>query len=151
MTPYDELVEALRESIPTLDKLEARLMESVEICRKLNFDALSAQDEREIEAMTARFERAQDIFVAKTLRFIDVLEGSEGTTVDVLNRAEKRGIIESASDFRKLRVLRNTIAHEYSGYGPADIAQDVLEFVPKLVDAFERAREYARRPDFRAG
>ena len=149
MTPYDELIEALRESIPTLDKLEARLMESVEICRKLNYDDLSAQDEREIEAMTARFERAQDIFVAKTLRLIDVLEGSEGTTIDVLNRAEKRGIIESASDFRKLRVLRNTIAHEYSGYGPSDIARDVLEFVPKLLDAFERAREYARRPDFR--
>ncbi len=149
MTPYEELIEALRESIPTLDKLEARLMESVEICRKLDFDALSAQDEREIEAMTARFERAQDIFVAKTLRLIDVLEGSEGTTIDVLNRAEKRGIIESASDFRKLRVLRNTIAHEYSGYESSDIARDVLEFVPKLLHAFQRAREYASRTEFR--
>jgi uncharacterized protein YutE (UPF0331/DUF86 family) len=151
MTPYDELAGALRESIPTMDKLEARLMESVEICRKLNFDALPAKDDREIEAMTARFKRAHYIFVAKTLRLIDVLEGSEGTTIDVLNRSEKRGIIESASDFRKMRVLRNTIAHEYSGYGPSDVARDVLEFVPKLLDAFQRAREYANRPEFSAG
>lgn len=151
MTPYEELVGGLLESIPTLDKLEARLRESVEICLKLNFESLTAQDIREIEAMTARFERAQDIFVAKTLRLIDILEGTEGTTLDVLNRSEKRGIIESAYTFRMMRVLRNKISHEYAGYGPEDVAKDVLSFVPTLLDAFERAREYARRPEFRIG
>ncbi|MFI5264567.1 MAG: hypothetical protein ACHQM6_08640 [Candidatus Kapaibacterium sp.] len=114
----------------------------------MNLESLTAQDIREIEAMTARFERAQDIFVAKTLRLIDVLEGTEGTTIDVLNRSEKRGIIESASAFRMMRVLRNTIAHEYAGHGPEDVAKDVLAFVPELLDAFKRAREYARRPEF---
>ena len=150
MTPYEELVEELRQSLPMLDKLEVRLRESYDICRELNLDALSLRDEREIEALTARFERAQDIFVSKILRLIDVLEGAEGPTIDVLNRSEKRGIIESASAFRKIRVLRNTIAHEYAGYGPSDIARDVLNFVPSLLDAFKRARKYAVRPEFLA-
>jgi uncharacterized protein with HEPN domain len=124
-------------------------MESVKICKEINFEALSALDLREIEAMTARFNRARYIFVAKTLRLIDVLEGTEGTTIDVLNRSEKRRIIESASAFRKMKVLRNTIAHEYSGYSPEDVAKDVLDLVPILLDAFERARQYAQRPEFR--
>jgi uncharacterized protein with HEPN domain len=121
----------------------------VEICLKLNFESLTAQDIREIEAMTARFKRAQYILDTKTLRLIDVLEGTEGTTIDVLNRSEKRGIIESASRFRMMRVLRNKISHEYAGYGPENVAKDVLSFVPALLDAFERAREYAHRPEFK--
>lgn len=148
MRPYDELIEQLREELPVLDKLEGRLVESVDICSGLDFDALTSRDEREIEALTARFERAQDVFVSKVLRLIDVLEGAEGSTLDVLNHSEKRGIVESASAFREMRVLRNTIAHEYSGYGPADVARDVLSFVPTLREAFKRTREYAHRQFF---
>ena len=150
MTPYQELAEQLKADILTLDKLRANVVESAEICRALNFDTLTPQDNREIEALTARFERAQDFFVTKVLRIIDVFEGEEGTTLDVLNRAEKRTLIESAAIFREMRVLRNKIAHEYAGYGPADVARAVLDFVPVLLDAFERAREYATRPEFRA-
>jgi uncharacterized protein with HEPN domain len=149
MNTSGKLKEKLRIDIETLQKLEANLCESVEICRSLNFDTLNLQANREIEALTARFERAQDYFVTKVLRMIDILEGEEGVTIDVLNRSEKRGLIESSDQFLEMRRLRNKIAHEYAGYGPEDIAKDVLDFVPALLYAYERAREYSRRPEFR--
>ncbi len=144
-TASDQLRAKLRADIETLQKLESNLTESEGICRSLNFNALSAQDYREIEALTARFERAQDFFITKVLRSIDLLEGEEGVTMDVLNRSEKRGIISSVEEFRR---LRNKIAHEYAGYGPADIANDVLDFIPSLLSSYKRAREYAARPEF---
>jgi uncharacterized protein YutE (UPF0331/DUF86 family) len=150
MNASDPLKTKLQADVETLQKLEAYVKESEEICRSLDFDTLNAQGYREIEALTARFERAQDFFVTKVLRTIDVLEGEEGTTIDVLNRSEKRGIIDSAEAFLEMRRLRNKIAHEYSGFGPADIARTVLDFVPTLFHAYERAREYARHPEFRA-
>ncbi len=139
----------LRENVGTLGKLETNLTESVEICRKLNFNELTPESRREIEALTARFERAQDYFVTKVLRTIDLLEGEEGTIIDVLNRSEKRNGIESTEFFLEMRRLRNKIAHEYAGYGPEDIAKDVLNFVPSLLAAYRHAREYAKRPEFR--
>jgi uncharacterized protein with HEPN domain len=151
MTASYKLKAKLQADVETLQKLEIHVRESAEICRVLDFDTLNAQGYREIEALTARFERAQDFFVTKVSRTIDVLEGEEGVTIDVLNRSEKRGIIKSAEVFLEMRRLRNKIAHEYSGYGPADIARTVLDFVPTLLNAYEQAREYAMRPEFRPG
>jgi uncharacterized protein YutE (UPF0331/DUF86 family) len=149
MTASDKLKAKLQADVETLQKLETYVRESAEICRVLDFDTLNAQGYREIEALTARFERAQDFFVTKVLRTIDMLEGEEGVTIDVLNRSEKRGIIKSAEVFLEMRRLRNKIAHEYSGYGPTDIARTVLDFVPTLLHAYEQTREYASRPEFR--
>lgn len=149
MTPYQELTHQLQDDMATLDKLQANVVESAAICHAFDFGSLTPQQNREIEALTARFERAQDFFVTKILRIIDVIEGEEGTTLDVLNRAEKRRLIESAAAFREMRALRNKIAHEYAGYGPADVARAVLDFVPALLDAFGRARGYSRRPELR--
>lgn len=137
----------LREDIATLAKLEKYLREFAEIVRALNFESLSSQGIREIEALTARFERAQDFFVTKVLRTIDVLEGEEGMPIDVLNRSEKRGLIESSEEFMEMRRLRKKIAHEYSGYGPKDVARDVLNFVPAILSDFEPTRTYANRPE----
>ena len=148
MNTSEKLKEKLRVDVETLQKLEANLTESVDICRSLKFDTLNSKDNREIEALTARFERAQDFFVTKVLRIIDILEGEEGVTIDVLNRSEKRGLIQLSDQFLEMRRLRNKIAHEYAGYGPADVAKDVLAFVPALLYAYERTRDYVRRPEF---
>ncbi len=150
MNSSDKLKSKLQADVETLLKLETYVRESAEICRLLDFETLNAQGYREIEALTARFERAQDFFVTKVLRTIDVLEGEDGMTIDVLNRSEKRGIIESAEGFLEMRRLRNKIAHEYAGYGPADIVHTVLDFVPTLLDAYQRTSKYACRPEFRA-
>ena len=151
MMDTPKLQAKLREDMDTLAKLEKYLRESAEIVRALNFQSLDSQGYREIEALRARFERAQNFFVTKALRTIDLLEGEEGMPIDVLNRSEKSGLIESASEFMEIRRLRNKRAHEYAGYGPEDVARDVLHFVPAILSGFESTRTYANRPEFRIG
>ena len=142
MKPREEIRKRFDVDLKSLALLEDYLRESVEICRQMKADQLSRKDLREIGALTDRFQRAQDFFVSRILRSIDELAGDEGTTEDVLNRSEKRGLIGSASDFLDMRVLRNKIAHEYAGYGPMDIVNDILEFTPMLLLAFQQTREY---------
>jgi uncharacterized protein YutE (UPF0331/DUF86 family) len=142
MSILDPIRERHRKDLIILDQLEDYLRESVEICSHINLQESSREDLREIGALTDRFQRAQDFFVSHTLRSIDLLSGDQGTTLDVLQRSEQRGIIDSAENFLEMRALRNKIAHEYAGYGPSDIVQDILHFAPQLLASFSRAHEY---------
>ena len=68
--------------------------------------------------MTSRFARLSDIIIQKLLRGLDRYElEPSGSTIDVINRAERRGLIDSAGCWRDLRELRNEIAHEYVADG----------------------------------
>ena len=141
MSPLAPLRKKFETDLITLGLLEDYLRESCEICSKFTSDDLSRQDLREIGALSDRFQRAQDFFVVKILRIIDMLSGDSGTTLDVLQRAEQRGLIESAEVFLEMRALRNKIAHEYAGYGPLDIVRDILKYSAILLDSFARVRE----------
>jgi len=56
-----------------------------------------------IENLASRFSRLADIFVQKFLRSLDLYEFTDGgSLIDILNRAEKRGLIESTEPFRGL-------------------------------------------------
>lgn len=67
----------------------------------------------EFENLTSRFARLADIVLQKHFRLIDrLLLESSGSLIDVINRAEKRGLCE-AKEMRIIRELRNAIAHEY--------------------------------------
>ncbi|HZK76690.1 MAG TPA: hypothetical protein VFD13_07255 [Candidatus Kapabacteria bacterium] len=140
--PREELKKKHSRDLKTLDALEDYLRESFQICSTFDPETLSRKDLREVGALTDRFQRAQDFFVTHTLRAIDALEGESGTTLDVLNRSEQRRIIDSSEAFIDMRSLRNTIAHEYAGYGPADVLRDVLRFTPILLESFSRVRSY---------
>ena len=142
MNLLDPIRKRHRQDLEILDRLDDYLRESVEICSHLDIRDFSREDLREIGALTDRFQRAQDFFVSQTLRSIDLLSGDQGTTLDILQRSEQRGIIDSAENFLEMRALRNKIAHEYAGYGPSDIVQDILRFAPELLASFSRAREY---------
>jgi hypothetical protein len=74
------------------------------------------------EAFTGRFARCVDLLVNKVLRSLDRVEmQTEGTLLDVVNRAEKRGFVASALDLREMKDVRNTIAHDYAGAKAAEI------------------------------
>ncbi len=142
MTPRESLRTKYEQDLETLQQLEDYLNESCSICAQLDVNALSRKHLREIGAPTVRFQRAQDFFISHILRTVDALTGESGTTLDVLDRAEQRGIISSTSDFLDRRSLRNRIAHEYAGYGPMDIVQDILRYSPILLDAVSKARSF---------
>ena len=66
----------------------------------------------------------------------------QGTIRDRINRAEKKGLIESAEQFVLIRELRNTIAHEYDPIATEQIFLNVLVFCPALFDSVHRVHRY---------
>ena len=98
------------------------------------------------EALTSRFVRLSDIIVQKVLRTLDILDlDDEGTVRDRINRAEKKGIVESADSLVDVRVLRNEIAHEYKSEVIYSIFSQVLEHVPFLLESVENIKNYAEK------
>jgi len=85
-------------------------------------DGATEQQLESAEAFTGRFARCVDLLVNKVLRSLDRMElNPEGTLLDIINRAEKRGLIGRAEDLRELKDVRNMIAHDYAGARVAEI------------------------------
>lgn len=95
---------------------------------------------KDIEVLTARFARLSDIYIQKFLRLLDELEAErQGSIIDRINRAEKRGLIESSEMFLEIRDLRNDIAHDYLPDELLTIFKDVFQQSPKLIKACRKA------------
>ena len=105
---------------------------------------LLAEDYDAFEALTSRFARVSDILLQKFFRALDVVElSSGGTLLDVLLRAEKRGLVASADDFLEIRELRNEISHEYAMDDLRELFWDVLDKTPDLIKAVTTSLAYA--------
>lgn len=99
-----------------------------------------------VEAFCSRFARAVDLLVNKVLRSLDRVElRPEGTLLDVVNRAEKRGLIERATDLREMNDVRNLIAHDYAGAKTAEIFAYCREQKPLLDAVCDRVAEHGRQ------
>jgi hypothetical protein len=67
-----------------------------------------------IDAFVARFGRLQDTLANKVLPLtLAVLAEPAAPMIDVLNRAERLGLIASAANWLAARELRNRVIHEY--------------------------------------
>lgn len=120
---------------------------SFERCKKVNFkQTLSEENLIEFEALTSRFARLVDICLHKLFRSIDKVELIDGgTLIDAVNRAEKRGLIESALTVRRLKDLRNDIAHEYISERLALLNEEVFNAVPKLLEMIAKSLKYSEK------
>lgn len=97
-----------------------------------------------VEAFSSRFARTVDLLVNKALRSLDRVElKSEGTLLDVVNRAEKRGFVTRAADLREMKDVRNIIAHDYAGAKAAEIFAYCLEQKPALDTICDRLNAHA--------
>ena len=106
----------------------------------------SEEDLIDFEALTSRFARVTDMLVHKLYRSIDSVELIEGgTLIDVINRAEKRGIIDSANEIRLMKDLRNDIAHEYAADKLLLIHDEVFGHAPKLLSYIKLAVKYSEK------
>ena len=68
------------------------------------------------ESFAARFARTSDIFLSKLVRLL-LLEKDpayQGSMIDMINDAEKFGMINDAVVWRRIRELRNLTSHEYT-------------------------------------
>ena len=106
-------------------------------------DTTEAQLES-VEAFTGRFARAVDLLVNKVLRSLDRVElKADGTLLDVVNRAEKRGLVNRATELREMKDVRNIIAHDYAGAKAAEVFTYCREQKPVFDAICDRVVAYA--------
>jgi hypothetical protein len=112
-------------------------------------DTLEGATEEQLEsaeAFTGRFARCVDLLVNKVLRSLDRIElNPEGTLLDIINRAEKRGLVARAADLREMKDVRNMIAHDYAGAKAAEIFAYCREQKPVFDGICQRAISQAKK------
>lgn len=144
----DKKQEILRENLDTLNKSFERLWESYLICQVIGIkDEFTSQELREFESFTSRFARTIDLFINKCLRSLYKIELEDlGSIIDLLNKAEKREIIESAETWKKIKELRNSISHDYDIYDfTNDIFKPSLEYTPIIEKSIEILNSYCKK------
>jgi hypothetical protein len=136
----------LADIIEKLQEATRHLKISLKLCEEIGLNAKTENALIQFEALTSRFARVTDILIHKVYRSIDVVEFVEGgTLIDVMNRADKRKLIDSIQEMRILKDLRNEIAHEYIPTRIQLIHQEVLELAPRLLELAQRAIKYIIR------
>jgi len=106
----------------------------------------TVEEFNKLENLTSRYARATDMLVNKVLRSIDSVELEDiGTIIDIMNRAEKRGIVSSAELLRTLKDLRNNIAHEYKITEITGFFADVLKYAPVLLEIIQSTNAYCAK------
>jgi uncharacterized protein YutE (UPF0331/DUF86 family) len=137
--------ELLNDSIHQVRLASNQLKIAYNHCSMIDLNhILNDSDLLSLEALTARFGRLVDMLTSKLLRTIDMVElSSEGTLIDAMNRAEKRGLISSASDLRVLKELRNDVVHEYQINNLNMLHESIYKSVPQLLNMVEVTLRYA--------
>lgn len=139
----EEKSRLLRQQLDAMHKAANSLAWSLNRCAPLDMQQLDDEGQEKFETLTARFSRMSDILIQKVFRLVDELDlESPGTVRDRINRAEKKELIESASEFVVIRELRNAIAHEYEEQALAAIHAEVLRLTPQLLTVPAKVETY---------
>ena len=144
MTPIQKLIET------EIEKLEMAMnvlsFSHEQVLHFSNVSTLTNEPLVLVEAYTSRFSRLADIFLQSTLKTIDEADlENEGSVRDRINRAEKKGIIQSATIQITIRNLRNKIAHEYVFANLQSIFEKTKTFTPMLIYDVKMGIEYLKR------
>lgn len=98
-----------------LAQVKARLLDStMPLLKPEVLASFTIEKTEQLDAFVARFGRLQDTLGDKLLPALLLAGGDQpGQMFDNLDRAERFGWIESASDWADSRQLRNRMIHEY--------------------------------------
>lgn len=137
----------LKENIAALNLSADWVKYSYEQCAPIGIKKQYSKDEFDkFENLTSRYARTTDMLVNKVLRNIDTVESEDiGTIIDIMNRAEKRGIVESADSLHAVKDLRNNIVHEYKIKKITKFFADVLNYAPTLLELIAKVNEYCAK------
>ena len=140
----ENLILLLYEELKLMNKAADTLEYSYRTCLAIGRKEEYSYDELDrFESLTSRFARLSDLLIQKIFRLIDKLElETEGTVRDRINSAEKKGLIQSADNFVKIRIIRNQIAHEYILEEIQGLFEKVLKHAPDLLDSVKRVKKY---------
>lgn len=134
----------LHKNMQALEKQIFWLKISVDECSIIGIKKEYSIDEfGKFETLCSRFSRSIDFLVRKMFRTIDDYEfESQGTLIDVINHAHKRGLIGSIEEIRVIKDIRNEIVHEYVEEGLLDTFADVLKYAPSLLQMMMQTEKY---------
>jgi uncharacterized protein YutE (UPF0331/DUF86 family) len=140
-------IEVLQENIKALSMSVVWLLRSYEQTRRIKSKkSYTPEQFDKLEILASRYARTTDILVNKVLRSIDTVESEDiGTVIDIMNRAEKRGIVSSAELLHTIKDLRNNIVHEYRVTEIAGFFTDVIKYTPVLLEIIQNVNEYCTR------
>lgn len=118
---------------------------TAERIRRLEHEPEAAE---RLEAFVSRFGRMQDTIGNKLLpRWLRAQAEEPGTLIEVLNRAERLGVLASTENWLSARALRNRLVHEYME-DPDTFAEDLQTaegYTSMLLATHDRVREFAIR------
>jgi hypothetical protein len=105
--------------------------------KHLSSDVANLDDEvlETWESFSARFSRVSDMFLARYLRSIVLINdpGFSGSLRDFVNQGEKLGVIDDTEAWMAIRELRNISAHDYSEKDLAEFFKRLLHECPRLL------------------
>ena len=138
-------IDILRENLNVLNLSADWVKRSYELTKTIEQNGnYSPEDFDKLENLASRYARTTDMLVNKVLRSLDTVESEDiGTIIDIMNRAEKRGIVESAKTLHTIKDLRNNIVHEYKINEISGFFGDVLKNTPVLLDIIQNVNEYS--------
>ncbi|MBV5311214.1 HepT-like ribonuclease domain-containing protein [Chromatium okenii] len=140
-----EKIQWLRGELVNLESAATHLQFSLERSQQLIHCSTWALEELErLESLTSRFARLADLLIQRVMRLIDELELTpQGTVLDRIQRAEKRGWMAQAGQLVQIRELRNLIAHEYANDKMPEIYRAVVTLTPVLLAAIPQVKQYS--------
>jgi hypothetical protein len=116
-------------------------------CQEIHADKdFDEADWERWDALTSRFARLVDILTQRVFRAVDVAEfmPADSTFIDRINRAEKRGHIQSTYAWKEIREIRNQIVHQYEAQHILALLQDTYAHVPEVLDSVKRLGAYKK-------
>jgi uncharacterized protein YutE (UPF0331/DUF86 family) len=138
-------IQELTQSLLNLKETTKRLKRSFDQCQMIGIKNQYSPDEFDaFENLTSRFARTCDFLINKVYRAIDTVELEESRTlIDILNKAEKRGLVNSVQEIREIKELRNVISHEYAGAKLIEIFKAVFNHTQALFELVNQAEKYS--------
>jgi hypothetical protein len=143
----EDIQAVLQENLEGMRRSIRWLKRSHGACSRIGVRERYSDDEfDEFENLTSRYARMLDVILNKVFRSIDAVELEDGgTLLDVVNRAEKRGIVASADRVRDLKDLRNDIVHECESDDLRPLFKQTLDAVPELFKITDAVEKYCKR------
>jgi len=139
----DKLLEDRRLLKKQLFWIELSFKECENIGIKENY---TIEEFGKFETLCSRYSRGIDFLIRKIFRTIDSYEfENQGTLIDVVNNAHKRGLFEDIDKLRLMKDVRNSIAHEYIEDELTNIFEDVLLYSFDLIEIIKKTLIYIDR------
>ena len=139
--------EKLLQDKKLLDKQLFWIEISFDECSKIGIKAeYSVEEFGKFETLCSRYSRGIDFLIRKFFRTIDAYEfENQGTLIDVVNHAHKRGLFEDIEELRIMKDIRNTIVHEYIEDDLIEIFDDVLQYTAILIAIIKNSLNYVEK------